>query len=1780
MAGGYLYKKRNRKLALLLSLLLAGAGRATCTDVQAEGIKAELVREEEDQEETAKEDGLDTDPMPLSFSLVTVKNNEDFTAMDETGSYYFQDELSVQFSIAEGNLEDEIQIPVRIRRNGGVILETEEGESCPDFTDRIRESGEYIYTIEDTAGKVNDTKIVINAVQSFAEPDMELICENSAASVDGIHYLNCEPELMVHVSDMLGIARIAYQEEDGTYKTIKDYGSGGIYNTGKNLSFEGTVDILDDILNETFQHMAEGTYRYAFQVTNVLGNTVEKEVEFVIDRTSPDPAVFISYETDGTNRNTVPDADTGIMDFFNSAVNKLFGKSQIRFHLYVRDGSAYGQGSDGVSGIDAEDLLLRIIPKEGNASIRDLKIVDENTAFAFEGKEYEGYTHIQGIFTFSSEDQKDTSDRILITCIKDRAGNMIEKINMEDISGSVILYLDQEAPVLHVDYKNGRIDSVEGKNRIFCTEDAKVELGLLEKYYHMQADEDGSPAAPTLTVMKNGQIDAYEGAEGWIFSADGENGSYDAYTNLCFPVSDAEAETEYVFTVRYQDASGNYLTVEEGCIGKASEGVFTSCPIIVDDRPPELTAFSIEGKTDRQMDGVHVYQNQEGNDVVFAFTVDDHEDYWSPEELKLSVYRRDEKKEVLQLDGTELEWSHDGREHKGRFPFDGSEDMESDSFYVTISYADRAGNFLKNKGVKEGSMDEKTGTYTSPFFILDHKNPVFDITYSAAHRLIKDENPISSNDLMGREPLDGYTAYYSESIAVKFLVEESSGIPVYERGKLKGLMDFKLSVKGRSGKIYEPKIGWSVQENVYEGTFVLEDEDAYTIMAEYRDAAGNGLEGGDYRSMNLVLDRTAPVIHISCTDTAFQEITAANSFSGTGRGYYSQPVYLKFMVEDQNIRYQEIKDQLLGMKLKDREGNIVEDSDAKYFLDQIEEGQIKWEGFTWYIPLTTEANYDLLLACEDLSGNKAENLSEKLCVDYERPEVEVSYEVQKSGFLDAVRYGDINYLFASEKLEIHASAKDSTSGIRSVRYQITDKGKKEQEKIMYFDPVAEASYSVTIPLSQKDFNGVVRAEAMDWSGNRAEKTNGHIVESDEKHSNAGNAVITTYTAPARTVGGEEYYNTDVHLNLTLKDEYSGLRKISYSGGNTLSGSKDYAREEQEKKTGDDIVFEYSEDVVLKASDNNENDICVRAELIDNAGHTASAEQFYHIDITAPVITVEYDRKEPVNGRFYDQARMATVTIRERNFDVQDVDFQITSSEGKMPVIGNFLTSGTGDETLHICQIVFSEDGDYTFSVAFVDKAGNRADYGRVDEFTIDRTAPVLTVTYDNERKENEFYYAKKRTAMIDVTERNFDPALLEIVMTKDGEEFPFVSSWNKDGEHNRTYVSFYEDASYTFAIRGKDQAGNPLNEYGTDIFVIDQTPPFLEIFGVEDQSANPGTVMPGVRWSDENGDLNRINILLKGCRKGIQKVEGEWKRTERGMELQMEDFPYRPDMDDLYILEVDVSDLAENCSEAQAAFSVNRFGSVYTLDEKTEFLTGDQGTHYTNQEQDIVVTETNVDTLEFHEITCSQNGELRTLSEGEDYVLCMSETESGWKQYTYTIGKQNFAEEGFYILTIYSEDRAENRSDNHTKGKEIAFTIDKTAPEILILGLKNGSQYREHYRDVVLDVQDNICIGEVKVTLNGREKIYSADEIVGGGGRITVRAEDSSQWQSMQVMAADRAGNENQSEKMRFLITSNLFIQMLRNQMLLPVMVCMLSLSAAGTAWLGKRRKRKKEGRA
>lgn len=1527
------------------------------------------------------------------------------------------------------------------------------------------------------------------------------------------------------------------------------------------------LDRPDDVSGNqwTFSAIEEdSTYNgdYLFRAGDSVGNMSEGDpavVHLQKDKVDPETdSIYAEYKAYNGSEETGGKEQS----LFRNILDKLFAKTRIEAALYIRDE---------ISGIYSIKYVYDgSSPKKVFAS-EDSAVVNG----------VDGYTVIYLAL------EGDHADTLKITEIQDKAGNTVSGGNISPTvvtEGTTRLIIDNTPPTVTASYPENSGEEEKNARKYYRPlsgeKSETVLLTFKEAFYEENVDENGQPVKPSITVRKNGIEASEEELNQYLTWGEYKDGQIPVYVQLPYSEIEGGEEIEYTIAAFYQDGSENYLTgVADNFSSVDNTNGFQTGSFILDNKAPELNAYVISGNTNRQVDGVDVYQNDPVlEDVSISFTLDDHETYWDPEAVGFKIINKTTGNTVVVDSLTEDNWKsiEGSRKHIATYAFDGEDDPAN--YFVEITYKDRAGNIWIENGVEDGKF--ANGIYTSSEFILDHVAPVFNISFNDAFRLVDEKN----KDYTGEEktPVAGMTSYYGKTagkVNIKVTIDED--YLATDDQNANGIADFEFRINGVDTAMKWTKIG-----TLYTGIYSIVTDGDYTVYISYQDASGNQMraedsvqgstvdavnEKGNYSSPKLVLDTVAPVVS--------REYTAIPANIYQGRQYFDQDTILKIRVVDQNIRYKELKDVLLKMAAEDINGKKVDNSSALSLIDGIEEYGIKRGSWDIDIPLSTNANYVIPIHYVDLAGNAAElKVTEMPTKDSALPtDLEFSYSVN-----NPVNYKLFGFLFAQHKMTIKASAKDETSGIHIIRFLITDEHGKKTIKEKLFSPIEKTSYEIEIPLESDDFKGTVQVQVFDWSGNQISQTRGYIVESSDRHSTNGSAVITTHTDPSRTVGGTDFYNTDVRFNLTLKDMYSGLKSFSYSGGSTLSGSRNYAEEAGsilDGKPEKEIVYEYSEDMTLSASSNNENDVPVKAEFMDNTGHTGQVEQLYNIDITAPVITVEYDLNNPSNEKYFNQTRTATVTVRERNFSSDDVDFIITNTDGAMPSIGSWSSSGSGDDTEHECNVVFSADGDYTFSVSFEDMAGNKADYNRVDEFTIDQTKPELTVSYDNNQNQNEYYYAQSRTATIDILEHNFNPALIDVQAAADGIRALSVSGWSRNGDHNIATITFSADGDYTFDISGMDLAENRLDDYETDHFVIDQTAPKLEIFDIEDMSANNGTVMPGVRYFDTNYDPNGTVILMKGCNNGIQEMNGTRKQTASGMEIKLDDFEYVPEMDDLYTMEATVCDLAGNSSEASVIFSVNRFGSVYTFDDMTALLVGESGRYYTNQEQDIVVTETNVDTLEFKEITCNLNGDLRTMKEGEDYTVRASGTDASWKQYTYTIDKDNFAEEGNYVLTIYSEDRATNTSDNNTKGKKIEFVVDKTSPSILISGVENGGQYRENSREVTLDIQDNVHMGDVKIAIDGAELNYGASEVEEMEGKIIFQIGSANHWQTLNVKAYDAAGNEQDSEEMRFLITSNIFVQFFMNRILFYSTIGAVVLIGAVMWWffIFGRKKEKEE---
>ena len=674
--------------------------------------------------------------------------------------------------------------------------------------------------------------------------------------------------------------------------------------------------------------------------------------------------------------------------------------------------------------------------------------------------------------------------------------------------------------------------------------------------------------------------------------------------------------------------------------------------------------------------------------------------------------------------------------------------------------------------------------------------------------------------------------------------------------------------------------------------------------------------------------------------------------------------------------------------------------------------------------------------------------------------------------------------------------------------------------------------------------------------------------------------------------------TEVELSVAADDDYQ-IESIAIDGtqediADTASFTKKLTVDSWDGNTPP-CQFKKDMGFTVDAKKNNSNDVHILLTAEDNAGNVTSMEYSIKIDITKPIIDIEYDKNAADSGTFFRESRRATVTVKERNFEASLVNITLRATDDGADIALPTVSKWTSSGDLHTATIEYTAEGDYTFAIACTDQAGNPNEPVHYADgtvaptaFTIDKTRPTISVTYDNNSALNGNYYNANRTATVVVTEHNFDASRVNITLraTDDGADIalPTVSGWTSSGDRHTATIAYQRDGLYTFDIDVTDKAGNTSADFTEQTFYVDTTAPTLEITGVADRSANNGDIIPVVSYSDTNYDDAQVNITLTGAmRKGVA-LDGSYADQHNGKVFTFKNFAKEKEVDDIYTLAATLTDKAGNTTEKTILFSANRFGSTYALSAATEQLNGS----YVQTPQDVVVTETNPDALQNIRITLFKNNQTIILQEGTDYRIEVRGGNGQWYEYIYTVLAKNFADDGVYRLTFYSEDAAGNIAENtlDAKKQEIGFGVDKTKPNMVVTNLESDTTYPLENLTVSLSAGDNLLLQSVVVYLDDYSKAYktwTAEEIaaiVADQGEFTFDIPgDSTGAHQVKIVCTDAAGNEQTEEITNFYVTTNLFVRYYNNKPLFFGSIAAVVVIAGVVIALaaGKKKKNDKE---
>ena len=918
-------------------------------------------------------------------------------------------------------------------------------------------------------------------------------------------------------------------------------------------------------------------------------------------------------------------------------------------------------------------------------------------------------------------------------------------------------------------------------------------------------------------------------------------------------------------------------------------------------------------------------------------------------------------------------------------------------------------------------------------------------------------------------------------------------------------------------------------KDTWQATLLFDKDADYSWSIKYKDFSGNK---ADSFSDAFTVDNTDPVI-----DVAFNNNSAKNE------KYFKANRPATVTITEHNFN---ARDVVVSVQGKRATGKIA---DYQAYLSNPNNWTRSGNVYTADILFDTEAYYTFGISYADMAGrmNQGVNYGESVAptdfvIDKTAP-TQADITIGKESVL--AKNGVAFEKFYQSTAEVKFSANFDIAEKDNITYQKVD------SLAAYSANASWTPFDGSVKVSPNE-KFIIYFRAEDKAGNVTIVNSTGIVVDDKAPEGERYAPDIDIEPEAANENG--LHNSDVDVDLTVVDPpfvgnsksangyYSGIRKIAYriytldteaseqgvllDINNGLKSGAVYDK--------DNLVSKWTGQITVKASTFNSNNVIVEVTATDNAGNervttNEMISKPIRIDVTAPTISVSYQDgsdngddtfSDSTNGAYFKNNRTATIVITERNFDADKVKITATK-DGQTydPGLSSWSTStggGNGDGTTHTATITYSSDGIYTFDISFIDQADNEnepVEYSGLSPrlFTVDKTNPVFSISYDNNNAQNGNYYKEQRTATLTIEERNFEESRINISMTANDNGSPVrtpgVNGWSTSGDTHTATITCSADALYEFDIEYNDKAGNPLSEdFQRDSFYVDQTKPKVSIQKIVDKSANndSGNIGYIITATDTNFDVftpKLTAIVKEGNKFVIKELDvGSMSNVSNGRMYIVTNLPD----DGVYRITCTVVDKAGNAYEdvtlskdredretytekrsgndTLLTFSVNREGSTFNLDDNTINLLS---RYYVQQVDDnVVIDEINVDTLNQKQV--SING--RELAESEYGFEQSGGDEENWYRYQYTIDRTLFADEGEYNVVVSSKDRATNDAFSDVKDAGIEFVVDRTAPVVTITGLANDGRYQTESQMVTaVPTDDGGALKSIVVTLVGKD---------------------------------------------------------------------------------------------
>lgn len=348
----------------------------------------------------------------------------------------------------------------------------------------------------------------------------------------------------------------------------------------------------------------------------------------------------------------------------------------------------------------------------------------------------------------------------------------------------------------------------------------------------------------------------------------------------------------------------------------------------------------------------------------------------------------------------------------------------------------------------------------------------------------------------------------------------------------------------------------------------------------------------------------------------------------------------------------------------------------------------------------------------------------------------------------------------------------------------------------------------------------------------------HMNENDDKEFNGyfkGSREADIY------VYERNFSQSDVVFDVKRTDDnnkqtnISPKSKFKYVGTQVIDGRECFVYKMTTKFTADgDYNFKVSASDVTSHIANAESvnyksdNKSVKFSSDKTAEYTAQNDADRAIDIaftidnTNPVVSVSYDNNTAANDKYFNAYRTATITVVEHNFSTaaSRIIYKRTSAKDGSNIAEPTVSSWSRKGNTYTATIKYNADGDYTFDMQVIDKAGNK-DKGvkfsgtAAKGFTVDTTIAKPSI----KGVENGKSYKGSVLPSISFNDINIANSEIKLLRTRKNEinkdvtsDFIKISKNAKGGSftaNEETFKKLQEnDGIYTLSVNISDKAGN------------------------------------------------------------------------------------------------------------------------------------------------------------------------------------------------------------------------------------------------------------------------------------------------------------------------------------------------------------------------------------